>query len=65
MRIGRFIDLPNEYSRFARVKDPDGNTYTVDPDQLPKDADTETDYAYKVEIWGGGSGVAYNIKEDD
>ncbi len=64
MRIGKLLNLPDEYTRFARIKDNDGVGYTVDPSQLPKDAEEGTEYAYKVEIWENDSGIAYNLEEN-
>jgi len=64
MRVGRFVSLPNAYSQFGQIKDQYGIAYSVDPGQLPDDVDTETDYAYRVEIWGNDSGLAYEVEED-
>ena len=64
MRVGRFVSLPNQYSQFAQIKDELGNAYTVDGAQIPDGADTDDDYAYRVEIWGNDSGLAYDIQED-
>ena len=64
MRVGQFISLPNEYSRFGRVRDEYGTTHTVDSGQVPEGADTDSNYAYRVEIWGNDSGLAYDIQED-
>jgi hypothetical protein len=63
MRVGQLVSLPNEYSRFAQIKDDYGVAYTVDPGQLPKDAEMDTDYAYRVEIWGNDSGMAYELEK--
>ena len=59
MRVGTVLSLPNEYSRFARVKDADGNSYTADPSVLPKDVKEGSQLAYKVEIWSNDSGLVY------
>lgn len=61
---GVLVGLPNEYSQFGRVKDPSGNSYTVEKSQIPEDASEGDEVAYRVEIWGNDSGVAYDLKED-
>lgn len=63
MRIGTVLSLPNDYSRFARIKDTDGTGYTVDPSILPKGVKEGSDVAYKVEIWGNDSGLVYDAQE--
>ena len=64
MNLGKVISLPNEFSRFARILDPSGVGYTVEPGEIPDDVDEGDDVAYRVEIWGGDSGLAYEIEED-
>ncbi|MBI2603378.1 MAG: hypothetical protein HYW48_10015 [Deltaproteobacteria bacterium] len=64
MRLGTLISEPNKYSRFGRILDQFGVGYTVDPGDLPEDAEEGEEYAYKVEIWGNDSGLAYNVEED-
>ena len=66
MRIGTVISVPDEYTRFARIKDEDGVGYTVDPSHYPEDEEPDIDdeYAYKVEIWENDSGLVYWMEED-
>lgn len=64
MRVGTLLSLPNEYSKFARIKDADGTSYTADPSVLPKGVKEGSDLAYKVEIWSNDSGLVYEAKED-
>lgn len=64
MRLGKIISLPNEFSRFGRVLDPSGVGYTIEPGNVPEDVEEGDEVAYKVEIWGNDSGVAYDLKED-
>ncbi len=64
MRVGQLVSLPDEYSRFARIHDEYGVSYTVDPSHIPEDADMDKDYSYRVEIWGNDSGLAYDLAED-
>lgn len=64
MRIGKIISLPNTYTQFARIKDEDGRAYTVDPGYLPKGTEEGDELAYKVEIWGNDSGLAYDLEEE-
>ena len=64
MRIGKIISMPNEYTQYARIREPDGRSYTVDKGELPKGAKEGSEYAYKVEIYGNDSGLAYNLKDD-
>ena len=66
MRVGTMISLPDEYTRFARIKDDDGVGYTVDPSVFPPDETPEVDeeFAYKVEIWSNDSGLVYYMEED-
>ncbi len=63
MRVGTVISLPNEYTRFARVRDEDGQAYTVDPSVLPKGVKEDSELAYKVEIWGNDSGLIYEAEK--
>ena len=63
MRIGTLLSLPNEYSRFARIKDNDGVGYTVDPSDLPKGIEEGDGVAYKVEIWENDSGLVYKAEK--
>lgn len=65
MRVGQLISLPNSYSQFGRIKDEDGRAYTVEKGQIPGGAKVGDNFAYKVEIWGNDSGVAFDLKEDD
>ena len=63
MRIGKILSLPDETSSFGRVLDAQGVGYTVDPGDLPEDAEEGDEVAYKVELWGNDSGMAFNVKE--
>ncbi|HYX35451.1 MAG TPA: hypothetical protein VE954_20340 [Oligoflexus sp.] len=63
MRVGTVISLPNDYSRFARVQDADGTSYTADPSVLPKGAKEGSEVAYKVEIWSNDSGLVYDAQD--
>ncbi|WP_176736391.1 hypothetical protein [Oligoflexus tunisiensis] len=63
MRIGTVLSLPNEYSRFARVQDADGSSYTADPSVLPEGVKEGSELAYKVEIWGNDSGLVYDASK--
>ncbi len=65
MRLGTILSLPDEYSQYARIKDRDGSSYTVDAGQVPKNAKIGDKYAYKVELWENGGGLAYELKEED
>jgi len=64
MRIGTILSLPDGYTKFARIKDEDGTSYTVEPGAIPKDTDVGDEYAYKVEVWGSDSGLVYSLKDD-
>ena len=63
MRLGLLIATPNAYSRFARVADEHGVGYTVEAGDLPPGAEEGDRVAYKVEIWGNDSGLAYDLAE--
>ncbi len=63
MRVGTVLSLPNEYTRFARVQDADGNSYTADPSVLPKGVKEGSELAYKVEIWSNDSGLVYEAEK--
>ncbi|MBQ49754.1 MAG: hypothetical protein CMP10_20405 [Zetaproteobacteria bacterium] len=63
MRVGKIFSMPNEYTRFARIRDKDGSTFTVDPSLLPEGSSKDKNVAYKVEIWGSGGLVNY-VEED-
>ncbi len=64
MRIGKIIALPDAYSRFARVSDETGTGFTADAGDIPKGAKLGDDVAYKVEIWGNDSGLAYELETE-
>ncbi|MCB9228147.1 MAG: hypothetical protein H6618_00910 [Deltaproteobacteria bacterium] len=65
MRLGTMIAVPGEYSRFGRILGESGVGYTVEAGDLPEGAEEGDEYAYKVELWGNESGLAYNLSEDD
>ena len=65
MRLGTLISMPNEYSRYGRILDSSGAGYTVEPGDIPVDADEGDQLAYKVELWGNESGLAFGLHEDD
>ena len=64
MRVGTILALPDDYTKFGRVKDKDGSAYTVEPSALPEGADIGDEYAYKVEVWGNDSGLIYSVKDE-
>ena len=64
MRIGRIISLPNEYSQYGRILDRSGSAYTIEKGEIPKGAEVDDEYAYKVELYGNDSGLAYALKEE-
>ena len=64
MKLGTVTALPNEYSRFGRIQDHYGLSYTVEQGEIPEDLDEGDDVAYRVEIWGNDSGLAYDVHED-
>jgi len=65
MRIGTIISVPDLYTRYARIKDDSGGSYTVDPSDLPKNTQVGDRYAYKVELGGNDGGLAYALKDDE
>jgi hypothetical protein len=44
--------------------DKQGNSHTVDEGDLPEGAKVGDNFAYKVEIWGNDSGLAYDLKSE-
>ncbi|NRA43352.1 MAG: hypothetical protein HRU09_00170 [Oligoflexales bacterium] len=64
MRVGTVISAPNEYSRFGRILDGTGVGYTVEAGDLPEEVEEGDELAYKVEIWGNDSGLAFDLQED-
>ena len=64
MRIGTITHMPDDYSRFARIHDEDGVSYTIDPSVLPEGADESDEYGYRVEIWENDSGLVYHMNDD-
>lgn len=64
MRVGTVLSLPDEYSHFGRIMDGSGVGYTVDEGDLPEGTDEGDQFAYKVEIWGNDSGLAYDLRKD-
>ena len=65
MAIGSIVTMPNPYSNFAQIRDETGLTHTVASADLPEDAEEGDEFAYKVEIWGNNSGIAYNLLDED
>ena len=63
MKVGTIISTPDEYSRFGRVLDGYGVGYTVEQGDIPEDLEDGDEVAYKVEIWGNDSGLAYQMEE--
>lgn len=57
MRVGTIISVPNEYSRFARIRDEQGIAYTLEAHKAPEDIEVDDELAYKVELWGNDSGL--------
>lgn len=64
MRVGTLVSVPSVYSRFGRIVDASGASYTVEASQVPEDAQAGDDFAYRVEIWENDSGLAYDLEED-
>lgn len=64
MRLGTIVSVPNEYSNYGRILDGSGVGYTVEAGDLPKGAEVGDEAAYKVELWGNESGLAYDVKEE-
>ena len=63
MRAGVLVSLPGEYSRFGRIQDSYGVAYSVPAEEIPQGVKEGDKLAYKVEIWGNDSGLAYNLKK--
>ena len=59
----KIISLPDEYSHYGRITDRTGLGYTVESGELPENADVGDSFAYKVELWGNDSGLAYDLEE--
>lgn len=57
--------MPNENSKYGRILDGYGVGYTVEAGDLPEDVEEGDEVAYKVELWGNDSGLAYNVTEED
>ncbi len=63
MRSGTLVNLPGEYSQFGRIQDSYGVRYSVPLEEIPKGVKEGDQVAYKVEIWGNDSGLAYDLKQ--
>ena len=66
MIIGVLVDYPNQYTKYARVKDQTtGQWFTVDTSELNKDERwSEGDQvSYSANTWGNDSGVAFDLKK--
>ena len=61
MRTGILISVPNQFSRFGRVLDGYGVGYTVEAGDIPEDVKEGDKVAYRVELWGGDSGLAHDL----
>ena len=65
MRIGHILSLPDTtYTAFGRIKDEYGSGYTIEPGEIPEDADIGDEFAYKVDLWGNDSGLGYGLRSD-
>ena len=64
VRMGTVTAMPNEYSRFARIRDGSGVGYTVEVGDMPDGVEEGDELAYKVEIWGNDSGLAYDLDDE-
>ena len=64
MKLGTIVTLPNEHSRFGKIADSRGNTYTVEEGDIPEGTEVGDEYAYRVEIWGNDSGIAHDLRDD-
>ena len=64
MKLGSITSLPNEFTRYGKITDSRGNQFTVEENEIPKDAEIGSQYAYSVEIWENDSGIAYDLKEE-
>ncbi len=64
MLLGTITEMPNEYSRYARIRTDEGTYYTVEPDDIPEDAIEGREFAFKVELSGGSGGLAYAVESD-
>ena len=56
MQIGKIVDLPGDYSSYARVRDENNNEYTVHGSEIPADSREGEDFAYYVDVWQNKSG---------
>jgi hypothetical protein len=63
MRVGTLLATPNDYSHYGRIKDETGVAYSVEAGDIPKGAKIGDKFAYKVEIWGGDGGIAYELEK--
>ena len=63
MRVGTMVAIPNEYSQYGRIVDEFGTGFSIEAGDVPEKAEPGKKYAYKVEIWSGDSGLAYDLKE--
>lgn len=63
MPIGKIISVPLGDSQYARVRDEYGSEYTVHASELPREADLDDDFAYKVDIWQNPSGNVTTLKK--
>ena len=64
MLIGTIVGIPDAYTKFARIHDGNGSSYTIDPGELPEGADLGDDFAYKLDLWGNDSGLAHSLRDD-
>ena len=63
MRVGTLVSLPDEYSQFGRIVDHTGMGYTLEKGDLPDGVEVGDQLAYRVELWGGDSGLAYDVRK--
>lgn len=62
MQIGQIVDLPNDYSGYARVRDEYGEEYTVHGSEIPTEAGIGDEMAYHVDISQNESGNVTTLR---
>ena len=62
MPVGKIVDIPNNYSSYARVRDENGEEYTVHSSEVPESAEDGDSFAYHVDVWQNESGNATTLR---
>lgn len=63
MPYGTIVDVPNEYSGYARVRSEHGEEYTVHGSEVPVETAEGDSFAYHVDVWQNQSSNTTTLRQ--